>query len=160
MAKVSVSEAARLAGVSRVTMQRHIKKGKVSKTEGEDGNPVVDTSELLRVYGELKTVDAPMKQSESSTPLQVEAATKKDDAASKIALLEQKINFLEQERDTERERRREAEKRIAEERAEKERLFTLAESTTRLLEAPKQQPEPSPQQPEKKPGLWQRITGG
>lgn len=146
MAKVSVSEAARLAGVSRVTMQRHIKKGKVSKSEDEDGNPVVDTSELLRVYGELKTGDTPVKQSESSTLLQDEAATKSDDTALKIALLEQKINFLEKERDTERERREQAE-------AEKERWAKQAESTTRLLEAPKEQ---TPAQQEK-PGFWKRF---
>jgi len=49
MALVTVIEAAPLIGKSTQTLYRHIKAGKVSKNS--DGK--LDTSELIRVYGEL-----------------------------------------------------------------------------------------------------------
>lgn len=48
MALVSISEAARLVGKSRRTIQRDIVAGKLSKC---DNGKKLDTSELLRVYG-------------------------------------------------------------------------------------------------------------
>jgi predicted site-specific integrase-resolvase len=53
MAKVNLTQGAKLAGVSRSTLNRHIKEGKVSKANGMGGKPCVDTSELQRVYGDL-----------------------------------------------------------------------------------------------------------
>lgn len=54
MAQVSITKAASLAGVSRSTFYRsYINNGKVSVTNDQQGNPVVDTSELLRVFGVL-----------------------------------------------------------------------------------------------------------
>jgi hypothetical protein len=53
MAKINLTQGAKLAGVSRSTLNRHIKEGKISKSNGKDGKPRVDTSELHRVYGEL-----------------------------------------------------------------------------------------------------------
>lgn len=57
MTQVTISEAARRVGIARSTLLRHIKSGKVSKVIGKDGKPSLDTSELLRVYGELKIPD-------------------------------------------------------------------------------------------------------
>lgn len=57
MANVSISEAARLAKVSRSTLNRHLKDGTISKHKDNAGRPYVDTSELLRVYGELSRQD-------------------------------------------------------------------------------------------------------
>lgn len=54
MTQVSITKAASLAGVSRSTFYRsYINNGKVSVTNDSQGNPVVDTSELLRVFGVL-----------------------------------------------------------------------------------------------------------
>ena len=50
MAEVSISEAARLTGKGRATIQRHIKSGKLSVGKDATGNPVIDTAELFRVY--------------------------------------------------------------------------------------------------------------
>lgn len=70
MAKVNLTQGAKLAGVSRSTLNRHIKEGKVSKANGKDGKPCVDTSELQRVYGELShttpSQDVSMTQSETA----------------------------------------------------------------------------------------------
>lgn len=54
MTQVTVSEAARLTGKARATLQRHIKNGTVSVTRDKRGNPLIDPSELIRVYGEFK----------------------------------------------------------------------------------------------------------
>lgn len=53
MASHSVTEAAKLAGVTRRTIYRHIKSGKLSASVTDGDNTVIETSELLRVYGAL-----------------------------------------------------------------------------------------------------------
>ena len=57
MAKVSISEAARLVEVSRPTIYKMLNTGKLSYTtivkQGRESK-VVDTSELIRVFGSLK----------------------------------------------------------------------------------------------------------
>ncbi|HCA7358528.1 TPA: helix-turn-helix domain-containing protein [Citrobacter freundii] len=59
MAKVSISEAARLTGKSRTTLHRLIKTGELSTCHGERNARMLDTSELLRVFGSLaRTVAA------------------------------------------------------------------------------------------------------
>ena len=45
MAKLTISDAARVTGVSRVTLHRYIKAGKLSRTP--DG--LIDTAEILRI---------------------------------------------------------------------------------------------------------------
>ncbi|MGX2962143.1 MerR family transcriptional regulator [Shewanella sp. FeAMO] len=59
MAKLNLSQAAKVVNKSRVTIWRHIKSGKLSAERDRDGNPLVDTSELLRVYGEMKVIATP-----------------------------------------------------------------------------------------------------
>ncbi|MBG0698051.1 helix-turn-helix domain-containing protein [Enterobacter roggenkampii] len=54
MAKVSISEAARLTGKSRTTLHRLIKTGELSTCYGDRNARMVDVSELLRVFGALK----------------------------------------------------------------------------------------------------------
>ncbi len=51
MARVSISEASRLTGKSRTTLHRLIKAGDLSTCSGERNAKMVDTSELLRVFG-------------------------------------------------------------------------------------------------------------
>lgn len=53
MASHSVTEAAKLAGVTRRTIYRHIKAGRLSASVTGGDNTVIETSELLRVYGAL-----------------------------------------------------------------------------------------------------------
>jgi hypothetical protein len=55
MAKVSITEAARLAGVARSYFyKRYIDSGEITVERDLRGNPLVDVSEILRVFGELK----------------------------------------------------------------------------------------------------------
>lgn len=58
----TLSEAAKLAGINRTTIWRHIKQGKLSSSKGCDGKPRVETTELLRVYGELQHPQRPKMQ--------------------------------------------------------------------------------------------------
>jgi hypothetical protein len=54
MAIVSISEAARLAGVGRATLYRRIDDGTISTVQNHDGSRGIDTSEILRVFGCLQ----------------------------------------------------------------------------------------------------------
>jgi hypothetical protein len=53
MATVSISEAARLTGKSTKTLYRLASQGRLSLSLDEKGSKKVDTSELVRVFGEL-----------------------------------------------------------------------------------------------------------
>lgn len=54
MAKISISEAARLTGKSRTTLHRLIKSGDLSTCHGARNARLVDVSELIRVFGPLE----------------------------------------------------------------------------------------------------------
>lgn len=114
MACHNVSEAATLAGVTRRTIYRYIKQGKLSASVAHDGKSVIDTSELLRVFGSLSqpnVLESPTgsqeKQPEYVTQLlaemsqmrsEIERLTiKVDDLKSQLALpapKEEKKGFL------------------------------------------------------------------
>ncbi len=55
MTKLNLTQAAKAAGIARGTLYRHIKDGKVTCEENDNGERVIDTSELLRVYKKLKS---------------------------------------------------------------------------------------------------------
>lgn len=50
MAKISAREAVKQFSVTKPTLLKALKDGKISGQKNEDGNWVIDTSELLRVY--------------------------------------------------------------------------------------------------------------
>ncbi len=53
MPKISISEAARMVGISRSALYRsYIKIGKITVERDIDGKPMIDLSELIRVFGE------------------------------------------------------------------------------------------------------------
>ena len=55
MAKVTVTEAARLAGLGRQQLYRgYISTGKISVERDHQDRPRIDTAEILRVFGEMK----------------------------------------------------------------------------------------------------------
>ena len=61
MPLLSITEAARAAGVSRRTIQRSIQSGRLSATTTMTGERAIDTAELLRVFG-------PLRHAPSDTP--------------------------------------------------------------------------------------------
>jgi len=54
MAWVTVRQATELTGKGRSSLYRDMAKGRLSYRTEADGGRVVDTSELIRVYGELR----------------------------------------------------------------------------------------------------------
>lgn len=58
MANLTVSEAARAVGKNRSTIQRYIQSGKLSASKDNSGVCVIDTAELVRVFGEFAASEA------------------------------------------------------------------------------------------------------
>ena len=88
MARVSISEAARLVKVSRPTIYKMINSGKLSYTsvvKHGKGIKVIDTSELIRVFGSLDGVIDDVKSDAESTGVN---SVGLHDLQHRIALLE------------------------------------------------------------------------
>lgn len=74
MPSVSISDAAKLTGKSRRTLQRHMKIGKLSAGKDSEGAISLDIRELLRVYGTLAAASpslAPSAPGTSAPPAQI-----------------------------------------------------------------------------------------
>lgn len=126
MTLLSTDNAARVAGISRRSIQRAIKEGRLSATTDGDGNRVIDTSELIRVYGELRRVaDEPATMTRS-------VATE----ATLIAVLQ---NQLQHTQDQLEQVMRQAHEREQQAQQEKAHLLALleAEQQARRELAPK-----------------------
>lgn len=65
MALHSVTEAAKMAGVTRRTIYRYLKSGKLSAAVTGGDNTQIETSELLRVFGSLSQPKAEEVSTES-----------------------------------------------------------------------------------------------
>lgn len=87
MAKVSISEAARLTGKSRTTLHRLIKTGELSTCAGVRNSKMLDISELIRVFGDISS-PVPEQSSERVPEQRVTVSAAAD---------EQVINSLKQE---------------------------------------------------------------
>ena len=88
MAIVSISEAARLTGKSRKTIQRYVADGRISMSQHVAGAKGIDTSELARVCGNLS----------QSSPALSHATVSQSDApnvSSNVAALIVRIQGLE-----------------------------------------------------------------
>ena len=88
MARVSISEAARLVKVSRPTIYKMINSGKLSYTsvvKHGKSIKVIDTSELIRVFGSLDGVIDDVKSDAESTGIN---SVGFHDLQHRIALLE------------------------------------------------------------------------
>ena len=66
--KVNISQAARLTGKDRKTIQRHMEKGTLSFERDRGGKRLVDIAELQRVYGEIKIHAAPEVGHDEESP--------------------------------------------------------------------------------------------
>ncbi|MCP6162073.1 helix-turn-helix domain-containing protein, partial [Klebsiella pneumoniae] len=91
MANVSISEAARLTGKSRTTLHRLIKAGELSTCRGERNAKMLETSELLRVFGAFAPVS--VEQAEEQVSGQRDTVTS-DRNEQVIYILKQEIEHL------------------------------------------------------------------
>jgi|SRR5271156_5284392 len=90
MAIVSISEAARLTGKSRKTIQRYVADGRISMSQHVAGEKGIDISELTRVFGDLSQPDPALSHASVSQP---DAPNVTPD----VAALETRIKVLEAE---------------------------------------------------------------
>ncbi len=128
MAQLTISDAARVTGVSRVTLHRYIKAGKLSRTP--DG--LIDTTELLRIGLVLHsdTLKQPVTVQRPAPPL----------VTADTPTLERLIEVLQRELDDARAREQAAREREA---MLLQMLQQVQQQNQRLLEAPRSAPAPS-----------------
>jgi len=129
MALVSITEAAKLVRRNRSTIYRDIEKGRLSKTVTPDGETQIDTSELLRAYGNLYTAE------------EGDALDEQSRDKLKIALLEERNRSLERALQLEAELRKVKDQVTNELRAriaDKENVIKVLESKVLFLEYDKQ----------------------
>ena len=65
MAKISISEAVGLTGVSESTIRRDIRSGKLSSEKDQKGHRRIDTAELDRAYGIAPPPDSQVAEHDS-----------------------------------------------------------------------------------------------
>ncbi len=82
MTLLTLTQAAKTAGIARSTLYRAIRNGRISVVSQPDGSKGVDTSELQRVFGPLQYTTEPTRQR---------------DAPQDVALLQARIDALERE---------------------------------------------------------------
>jgi predicted site-specific integrase-resolvase len=104
MALLSISAAARAAGRDRGTIKRYIDTGKISTTEDATGRTVVDTAELMRVFGELKS------QGDVASAVQSEA--KQQHNIGVVAVLQQELQAAREREKAALERERQLNERL------------------------------------------------
>lgn len=133
----SLGQAAKEVGVSKPTIQRAIKSGKLSATRNDDGSYDIDPSELLRAFPEgmrASNDDGSLKQDE--TPNDTGALR------AEIEGMREQIGLLKDERDDLRRRLDQADD-------ERRRAQT---QLTALLTDQRDKPEP-------RKGFWRRVFG-
>jgi len=98
MASVSISEAARLTGKARSTIHKYIKQGRVSMTTDViTGTKSIDISELIRVFGNIKTT--PSDTVISVVGLHENTSLNEQQLHTKLQFLEQENQHLKREKD-------------------------------------------------------------
>ena len=101
MAQVNITQAAKLAGVARTTLYNtYIKAGKITVSKDRSGHKCIDTSELLRVFGELQNGEAvqldntPERPTERPTEQTLTPETDQIEQAVHLAKLETENSML------------------------------------------------------------------
>ena len=142
MAKLSVTDAARVAGVSRVTLHRHIKAGRLSRTP--DGS--IDTAELVRagfvLHAETLANDTsvtPVLLDDTVPPVTPSVAAETHAYERMIELLQQHIEDLRSHMRRSEDRERHYQERIA---WLETQIGYEQQRSDRLLEAPRSAPAP------------------
>ena len=127
MAKVSISKAAQLAGISRSALYKtYIEQGKISLSKDAKGRKSIDTSEILRVFGELKVDSKSVSVDNTKTVNQTQEVSTNTEKDFEIKLLKSQLEEAKR-------RGQEAQEREAWYKA---KIDTLTDSL-KLLEGPK-----------------------
>ncbi len=92
-AMLSLGEAARHAGVSKTTIHRSIKSGRLSAQRNDDGSYSIDPAEVFRVF-------PASKRSETVTTEQTVTPSEPGISALEVALLRERVEELKADRDS------------------------------------------------------------
>lgn len=107
MTQFTALEAARETGLSKSTITRAIKSGKLSAATDEDGKFKIDAAELFRVYPKTQAPQAePKKRNEALQKPSVTQSASEQDAMQlrrEIQVRDERIELIEEERRRERE---------------------------------------------------------
>jgi excisionase family DNA binding protein len=102
MALLTYRQAAATVGVSRSTLYRKVAEGALSATTLPDGTKAVDTSELIRVFGELKPKPTDTTRDSTATVAPLTPATVSN--TLETALLKTQLELLRDQLEQARER--------------------------------------------------------
>lgn len=97
--KFTISAVHRLTGKARSTINNHIKSGKLSFVFDDDGNRLIEGSEIARVYGDLVQISSDGKFQSRTDRIEKAKPTIGRDSL----LLQQQLEREQKERDRERE---------------------------------------------------------
>ena len=100
--KLNISQAAKAVGKDRKTLYRHAEKGRLTVGKDGNGNPVIDVSELERVYGTLNLNATPDTVGKIGAKPQNDTPKKSNDNTAlkrEIELLREQVGDLRSERD-------------------------------------------------------------
>ncbi len=157
MTKVNISEAAKLAGISRSKLyENYINTGKISVDKSNPKKPMVDTSELLRVFGELHASDSSennnrdTREQHKKTPWDTENDTtqaKLFEMERRLLMMEGENKLLASEKQSMERLLDERENTIADLRQQTQKQLDILERSQLMLED------------KKKPSLLQRLFG-
>jgi hypothetical protein len=99
---VSISDAAKMAGITRSTLYTHIEEKNISVVDKDTKRPKIDTSELIRVYGDkVKPLEA-ANDGSASRKLEGGASDRQESSLTELAVLRERLKNAELERDRER----------------------------------------------------------
>lgn len=143
MSLLSISAAARAVKKSRGTIYNYLKSGRLSCTKDNDGNTKIDTSELLRVFGELSS-NITLEQNKKVSKLDTDIHPKKQKNLGKTSN-DTIIDMLQKQLQASQEREK---KLLAIIEQEQQTRWDLEQ---RFLSLPEGQPE--------KPGWLARLFG-
>jgi len=140
MAWHSIQDTLKLTGRSRSQLYRDMAKGLVSYRTGKDDRREFETSELIRVYGELRTNETTKRHRKGQSENDNAAAENPqlEEIQKQLTALQQTITLMIEDKST----------REAERRQHDEERTQLQAEISRLNEALEQ---------EKKHSLWSRL---
>ncbi len=119
MAILTLRKAADAAGISRQTIYRYAKQGRLSTVQLDDGTLAVDTAELLRVFGTLRRAVTDSETVARDSERQYEDSLRQPHDAVTVAALQAEVDILGRQLEAAQER--------------ETRLLGIIEQQTRLL---------------------------
>jgi hypothetical protein len=146
MTKLTQGQAAKAVGVSRTTIWRAMKDGRLSYEKSDDGSFQIDASELLRVFPQANVDGGTEGHERAGNGMGSERGLSNEYSA---------LHALVRELKEDKTRLLSELERAAQERAQLIAVIDRQNEHVRLLTD--QRTAPAPTAP--RPGLWQRLTG-